>query len=177
MPSISIPFADVEVIPTPRSKRKVGDSPSMPKTQILTEKPPMFPSTTSRSPLNIGMNSPQLKGASSSGLNKNVSNPILSSSENSNVPKLNAPSIPFDNKSRKKQPKRTKSQSRADAMAASTSTISNLVKANPLQPNQMWTNPYGSLPDAELLYDDGRSSSKPSNRKNGKLFFICKTNY
>ncbi|CAF1182449.1 unnamed protein product [Rotaria sordida] len=167
MPSVTIPLTDIEVIPTPQRKRKVGDIPPYNNTQVVVEKPPMFPQTSSRSPprgypSNISTNPTQWIGTSSSALNNTEIHSPRSQSRDRDVPKLNAPLVTFGGTPSKKKPKRTKSQSRADGMSGSTTTISNLVKLNPVQPSRPWASTYGSLPDAEIISDDRFTGYKPS---------------
>ncbi|CAF3144603.1 unnamed protein product [Rotaria sp. Silwood2] len=162
MPLISIPFTDIEVIPTPQRKRKVGDTPPINVSQIVVEKPPIFPQTSSRPQSNISTNPTQWKNTSLSTLNHSEMRTTTSSPRDHETPKLNAPLISFGGTPNKKKTKRTKSQSRADGMSGSSSTINNLVKVNPVQPYRSWESAYGSLPDAEVISDDNFTSYKPS---------------
>ncbi|CAF1129970.1 unnamed protein product [Rotaria sp. Silwood1] len=164
MPAVTIPYADVEVISTPQRKRKVGDAPSLNTTQMVVDKPPIFPQTSSRPPSNTNTNPVQWRNTSSSSstLNTSETRAASASSRDRDVPKLNAPLINFGGTSNKKKPKRTKSQSRADRTSDSSSTIANLVKLNPVQPYRPWSSTYGSLPDAEIISDDNYTSYRPS---------------
>ncbi|CAF2084845.1 unnamed protein product [Rotaria magnacalcarata] len=174
MPSIKIPLADVEVMNTPQRKRKVGDTPPLMNTQRLADKPPVFPQTSSRppstiQPSNLTSNPTQWNSMSSSTYNNNMdTRAARPTSKDNDVPKLNAPSISLSSAPNKKKTKRTKSQSRADEINASSSTISNLVRINPVQPNRAWSSTYGSLPDAEIIPDNGFNSFKPSKSTSNK---------
>ncbi len=151
---VSIPLADIEFIPTPQSKRKVDDTSSLTKTRIIAEKPPIVPQTSS--------NPTQWKSTSSSTLNNPGRKSSKSPSMRTDSPKLNTPSIPFGSTSSKKKSKQPKSKTRTDGMTSSTSTINNLMRQNPIEPNRSWTNTYGSLPDAEIIYGGSVTSLKPS---------------
>jgi len=171
---VPIPFADIEVIPTPQRKRKVGDTPPLTNTKILAEKPPIFPQTSSRpppttQPSNITTNPTQWKNTSSSTLNNAGTHSTTSPSMDVDTPKLQAPLISFGGASKKKKPKRTKSQSRVDGVTSSSSTISNLAQQNPIKPNQSWTKTYGSLPDAEIIHG-GRLTPIQPLKPSSKLF-------
>ncbi len=171
---VPIPFADIEVIPTPQRKRKVGDTPPLTNTKILAEKPPIFPQTSSRPPSTIQpsnntTNPTQRNYTSSSTLNNAGIRSKTSPSRDVDTPKLHAPLISFGRTSKKKKPKRTKSQSRADGVTSSSSTISTLVQQNPTKTNQSWVKTYGSLPDAEIIHGGSLTSLKPS-KSSSKLF-------
>ncbi|CAF3508156.1 unnamed protein product [Rotaria socialis] len=157
LPSIKIPLADVEVMHTPQRKRKVGDTPPLMSTPRLAEKPPVFPQTSSRPPSTYNNNN-----------NNMDTRAARSTSKDNDAPKLNAPSISLGSTPNKKKTKRTKSQSRADEINGSSSTISNLVRINPVQPNRAWSSTYGSLPDAEIIPDNGFNSFKPSKNTSNK---------
>jgi len=151
---VSIPLADIEFIPTPQSKRKVDDNSSLSKTRIIAEKPPIFPQNSS--------NPTQWKSTSSSTLNNAERKSAKSPSMRTDSPKLNTPSIPFGSTSSKKKSKQPKSKSRTDGMTTSSSTINNLMRQNPIEPNRSWKNTYGSLPDAEIIYGGSLASLKPT---------------
>jgi hypothetical protein len=173
-PTVSMPLADIEVIPTPQRKRKVGDTPPLTNTKILAEKPPIFPQTSSRPPStiqspSINTNPTQWKNTSSSTLNNPGTHSTTSLSRDIDAPKLNAPTISFGSVSSKKKPKRTKSQSRNDGMTSSSSTINKLAQQNPTKPNESWAKTYGSLPDAEIIHGTSLTSLKPS-KSSSKLF-------
>jgi hypothetical protein len=166
-PTASIPMPDVEIISTPQRKRKVGDTPPITHTQILTEKPPISPQTSSRPP---STNPTQWKNTSSSTLN-NTRTHSPSPSRDVDIPKLHTPTIPFGSVSSKKKAKRTKSQTRADGMNNSSSTINNMVHQNPLKPYDSGSSIYRSLPDAEIIHGSSLSARKPS-RSSGKFFYF-----
>jgi hypothetical protein len=174
-PTVSIPMPDVELLSTPQRKRKVGDTQPLTSTQILADKPPISPQTSSSRPSsvvhrsNTTTNPTHWKSTSSSTLNHTGRHSSPSSSMEVDVPKLHTPSIPFGSISSKKKAKRTKSQTRADEKANSSSTINKIVQQNPLQPYEFNRNTYNSLPDAEIIYGSNLTSFKPS-RTNGKLF-------
>jgi hypothetical protein len=173
-PPLSIPLPDIDVYNTPQRKRKVGDFPSVPTTQIRAENSPRFPQTSSGSPLTIQSPSvttkpTEWKSVSSSTLNNTGTRPTTSFAKDVEVPKLRSPVIPLGSSSNKKKPKRTKSQSRSDGLTGSSTTINNLVQLNPVTPNRSWANTYGSLPDAEIMYDSSLTSFRPS-KTNGELF-------
>jgi hypothetical protein len=161
-PTGSIPIADIEVIPTPSYKRKVEDVSSSTHSRVLTEKPPIYPPTST-----ITTNSTQSKNTSSSTLNKIG---VRSTATDVDAPKLNAPTISFGSTSNKKKAKRSKSQSRTDAKTSSSSTIDKLAQQTPTKPDQSWRKTYGSLPDAEIIYGGSSISSLKPSKPNSKLF-------
>lgn len=157
------PLADVEVISTPQRTRNTADMPLSNATNILIEKPPMSPkSSTSRppstQPINIVNARTQSKTGSSSSLNKSLT------IENQS-PKLNAPTISLGSTSNKRKAKRTKSQTRADEVTSSTSTIHKLSKQDPIRPDRSWQSTYGSLPDAEIMSNVSLPISQPVKSK------------
>jgi len=168
--TITVPLADVEVIRTPQQTRRTTDAPLSNATNILIEKPPMSPKSTSRppstttQPIDIVHTHTQSKIGSSSSLNKSLN------IENQS-PKLNAPSIPLGSTSTKRKTKRTKSPTRAEKMASSTSTINKLGKHDPIRPDRSWAATYGSLPDAEIMSNATLTPTKPSKI----LFFFTMT--
>lgn len=165
-PTGSIPIADIEVIPTPQRKRKVGDTPPSNNNRILVEKPPIIPQTSSRPSSTIQpTNATQWKSTASSTLNTSGAHSTTSLSMDPDAPKLNAPSISFGTSSKKKKSKRATSQNRLDGMTSSTSTINNLVHQNPTKPDRSWPKTYGSLPDAEVYYSGTLTPSKQSKSK------------
>jgi hypothetical protein len=177
IPTVSIPIADIEVIPTPPRTRNVGETPPSTNRKIVVEKPPIFPQTSSRPPSSsttapsssIITNPTQWKNTSSSTLNNSGIRSTTPTSKDVNTPKLNAPLIPFGSTSSKKKSQRTKSQSRGDGMASSSSTINNWTQQNPVNPTPSWTKTYGSLPDAEIIYGGSLTSLQPS-KSNSKFF-------
>ena len=173
-PKLSIPLADIEVIPTPQRKRKVGDTPPLSTIKILAEKPPIIPQTSSRSSSTIQSstnitNPTQWKNTSSSTLNNTGSYRITSPPMDVDAPKLNTPSVSFGSSSNKKKSKRTKSQTRADGMTTSSSTISALAQQIPTRPDRSWAKTYGSLPDAEIMHA-GSLTSLGSSKSTSNLF-------
>ncbi|CAF3505735.1 unnamed protein product [Adineta steineri] len=161
---ISIPLADIEVIPTPQQKRKVDNISPYNNTQILVDKPPIY-SQNSPYPISYVTSNPtQWKSTSSSTLNNTG---VYSSSTQMDVdaPKLHTPSVPFGSVSSKKKSKASKSKTRTDGMTSSSTTINNLIQQNPIQPHRSWSNTYGSLPDAELVYDHSLKPLKPSTKQ------------
>jgi len=168
--SASIPLPDIEVIPTPQRKRKVGDTPPLTNTKVLAEKPPI-PQTSSRppsatQPSNITSIPTQPKYTSASALSNTGTH---STTMEVDAPKLNAPLISFGGASKKKKPKRSKSQSGADTTVSSSSTINNLAQKKPTKPDQSWIKTYGSLPDAEII-QGGNLTPVRSSRSKGKFF-------
>ena len=130
-------------MPTPSQKRKVDP---------ISIQKPASPKTT------------HWKTTSSSTLSNTGTNRAASPSVEVDVPKLHTPTVPFGSTSSKKKPKKSKSKSRADGKTSSSTTINNLIQQNPLRPGRPWTNTYGSLPDAEFIYDSAlkTTTSKPS---------------
>jgi hypothetical protein len=145
-----------EVIPTPQQQRKLIDNPSLTTTQILAQKSPLIPSRVS---------SNQWMGTSTSSLNNTDLRPTLSASTDTDVPKLNAPLIPFGSTSSRKNTNRPDFQSNINEKYNSSSNVHGSI-----QPDQSYRYTYGSLPDAEILHNDNFNPLKPI-RSNGKVLF------
>lgn len=176
MPSITMPLADVEVIHTPQPKRKVADTPPITNTPRVVERPPTFtepssgPFSTSY-PSNINSYPTQPRGLPPSSYQPAEMRSTTSLYRDSDVPKLNTPVVNFGSTSSKKKPKRTKSQSRADEVHASTPVLSSLVTTNPVKPSRLTTSTYGSLPDAEIISSNELNSFKAP-KPNRKYHFV-----
>ena len=172
LPQASTPYPDVDFIHTSQSKRGIGDTPSLANSQILTEKPPIFPATISHPThsSNTNTNPAQWKSTSPT-LNSPRMHSSVSPSMESDVPKLSAPTIPSGSTSSKKKTKKTRSQFPADGIASSSSAISSLVQQNPILPHATREYPYGSLPDAEIIHGGSLNSLKPT-KTSSRISFI-----
>ena len=145
------PMSDVEVLSTPQ-RRRVNEDYST--TQNYSSRPPLATST----------NSLQYRSSSSSTLNNAEmrSSTILAKDPEST--KLKPPSSPFGSTSNKKKEKKPKTKT---TTTTPSTTVSQLLEQNPLDVNRSRTNIYGSLPDAEVIYD-GTANSIRQTRYSGK---------
>lgn len=133
--STAAPMSDVEVLSTPQ-RRRVNEAYST--TQNYTSRPPLATSTNS--------------------LQYRSSSPSTILAKDSDSTKLRPPSSPFGSTSNKKKEKKSK----AKTTTTSATTVSQLLEQNPLDVNRSRTNIYGSLPDAEVIYDGTANSIRPS---------------
>jgi hypothetical protein len=147
-----------EIIVTPRQQHFLVDNPSLTTSQILAQKSPLLPSSSTHP-------SVTWKATSSSSLNNSELRPKISFATDTDVPKLNTPLIPYGSTSSRTEIKRPDFQSRFNDKYNSSSSVH-----NSFQPDQSYRVTYGSLPDAEILPNDNFNSLKPILSNSKSLF-------
>ena len=115
----------------------------------------------------LSTNSSSWKGVPSPTLYHTELRPTGSSSMDVDAPRLNAPSLYYDDTSRK-----NKSKSRLNGNYGSSSTVDQMIVQNPLDPTRSKTDRSRPLPDAEMMTNGVRMGLSKPNKTAASRFFL-----